>query len=63
MYQKQDKPEQARQALRFFEWAFANGDRMAESLDYVALPMPLKDLVRQQWNKVADATGKAISHR
>ena len=63
MYQKQDKPEQARQALRFFEWAFADGDRMAESLDYVALPMPLKDLVRQQWNKVADATGKAISYR
>jgi phosphate transport system substrate-binding protein len=63
MHRKQDKPEQAREALRFFDWSFANGDRMAESLDYVALPAPLKDLARQQWSAVTDAAGKPVSYR
>jgi phosphate transport system substrate-binding protein len=63
MHVKQDKPEQARGALRFFDWALANGDRMAEALDYIPLPPALEDLVRQQWSKVTDSTGKAIAYK
>src|SRR5512137_504317 len=32
MHARQDKPQQARAALRFFSWAYANGDRMSEEL-------------------------------
>ncbi|MEP6609843.1 MAG: phosphate ABC transporter substrate-binding protein PstS, partial [Burkholderiaceae bacterium] len=38
MHLKQDKPQQAAAALKFFDWAYANGDKMADELDYVPMP-------------------------
>ena len=39
MHKAQDKPEQAaRKSLKFFDWAFKNGDKMAAELDYVPMP-------------------------
>ena len=49
MHKKQDKPEQGATALKFFEWAYANGDAAATELEYVPLPGAVKDLVRKQW--------------
>ncbi|HZF78285.1 MAG TPA: phosphate ABC transporter substrate-binding protein PstS, partial [Rubrivivax sp.] len=49
MYKSQDKPASAAGALKFFDWAFVNGDKMADELDYVPLPSAVKDLVRKQW--------------
>ncbi len=49
MHKKQDKPEQGATALKFFEWAYANGDAAATELEYVPLPAAVKDLVRKQW--------------
>jgi phosphate transport system substrate-binding protein len=63
MHLKQDKPAQAEAALRFFDWAYANGDGMAEALDYIALPPTLEQMVRQQWSKVTDPAGNAIKYR
>ncbi len=60
MHQLQDKPEQATQALKFFDWAFNNGDKMAAELEYVPLPDPVKALVRKEWVNVKDAAGKAV---
>ena len=31
-------PAAAAEALKFFAWAYAKGDKMAEDLDYVPLP-------------------------
>ncbi len=62
MYKTQDKPANAAAALKFFDWAFNNGDKAADELDYVALPASVKDLVRKQWStQIKDASGKAIS--
>jgi len=61
MHQKQDKPQQARSALRFFDWAFANGDKMSEELDYVPLPESVETLIRQQWGKITDVAGKPVA--
>jgi len=62
MYKTQDKPANGAAAMKFFDWAFVNGDKAADELDYVALPASVKDLVRKQWaEKVKDASGKAIS--
>ena len=62
MHKQQEKPEQAANALKFFQWAFANGDKMAADLDYVPLPDSVKNLTRQQWSQaLKDASGKAIA--
>ena len=60
MHTKQDKPQQASAALRFFDWAFANGDKMSDDLDYVPLPESVEAIIRQQWGKITDASGKAV---
>ena len=38
MHKVQDKPANAANALKFFDWAYASGDKMAERLDYVPMP-------------------------
>jgi phosphate transport system substrate-binding protein len=64
MHKAQDKPAQAVQTLKFFEWAYtANGDKMATELDYVSLPDSLKALVRKQWADIKDAGGKPVAYK
>ena len=64
MYKTQDKPANASNALKFFEWAYTQGDQMADDLDYVPLPAGVKDLVRKQWAaSIKDASGKAIAFK
>jgi phosphate transport system substrate-binding protein len=59
-----DKPAQTAAALKFFDWAYANGDAMAAELEYVPLPDTLKALVRKQWaEQIKDASGKALADR
>ena len=38
MHKKATDAVAAKEALKFFDWAYANGDKMAEELDYVPLP-------------------------
>jgi phosphate transport system substrate-binding protein len=62
MYKTQDKPVNAANSLKFFDWAYGNGDKMADDLEYVPLPAPVKDLVRKSWAaNIKDASGKAIA--
>ncbi len=63
MHKSQDKPAQAASTLKFFEWAFVNGDKSASDLEYVPLPAAVKDLVRKQWAAIADTAGKAVSYK
>ena len=60
MHRSQDKPEQAASALKFFDWAFSNGDKLADDLDYVPLPDSVKALVRKQFADIKDAAGKPV---
>lgn len=61
MHLKQDKPQQAAASLRFFDWAFKNGDKMSEELDYVPLPDSVKAMIRKAWAKITDGAGKSVS--
>ena len=62
MHKVQDKPVNAANALKFFDWAYANGDKMAADLEYVTLPENLKALIHKQWaDNIKDASGKAIA--
>lgn len=62
MHKAQDKPANATNALKFFDWAYNQGDKMAEDLDYVPLPANVKGLVRKLWGEqLKDAGGKSIA--
>ena len=63
MHKAQDKPAQASAALKFFEWAYASGDKMASDLEYVPLPESLKALVRKQWADIKDGAGKPVAFK
>jgi phosphate transport system substrate-binding protein len=55
MHKQQDKPEIASQVLAFFNWAYSNGGKMAEELDYVPMPESVTKLVQASWS--ADIKG------
>jgi phosphate transport system substrate-binding protein len=62
MHKQQERPVQAANALKFFDWAFVHGDAMATELGYVPLPATVKDMVRRQWREgLKDASGKALT--
>jgi phosphate transport system substrate-binding protein len=45
------------EALKFFQWAFKNGDQMAADLDFVAFPDPVKQKITASWSQVQGWTG------
>ncbi|HSC97284.1 MAG TPA: phosphate ABC transporter substrate-binding protein PstS, partial [Casimicrobiaceae bacterium] len=60
MHAKQDKPRNAAEVLKFFDWSFKNGQKLAEELDYVPLPENVTRLIEDAWKtQIKDATGKA----
>jgi phosphate transport system substrate-binding protein len=44
-------------ALKFFDWAFRSGQRMAEDLDYVPLPDKVIKLVQKTWQESLKVNG------
>ena len=67
LFPKQPRdPIVANEALKFFAWAFAKGDKMAEELDYVPMPKTVVTEIQKVWaSEIKDANGKpiyAISH-
>ncbi len=63
MHKTQDKPAQAGAALKFFDWAYTNGDKAADDLDYVPMPASVKQAIRNAWGQVRDAAGKPIAFK
>jgi phosphate transport system substrate-binding protein len=58
--QPQD-PAAAGEALKFFAWAYANGGKAAEELDFVPMPAAVVTAVENVWAKeIKDAGGKPI---
>ncbi len=60
MHKVQDKPEQAAEVLKFFEWSYKNGGKTATELDYVPLPDSLVKQIAASWSQIKDASGKAV---
>lgn len=53
MYKEPTDKAAAAQALKFFDWAFINGKKMAQDLDYVPLPDTLTAAIRTRvWNQI-----------
>jgi phosphate transport system substrate-binding protein len=49
MYKQPVSVDDAASALKFFDWAFSQGGKMAEDLDYVPLPNNVVDSIRAMW--------------
>jgi len=47
-------------ALKFFSWAYKNGSKMAEDLDYVPMPNTVVSLIEKTWTGIKGADGKAV---
>jgi phosphate transport system substrate-binding protein len=61
MHMTQDKAENAKEVLKFFEWAYKNGDQMASELDYVPMPDAVVSVIQSNWKtQIKDASGKAV---
>lgn len=60
MHKVQAKPAQAAEVLKFFEWSYKNGSKLASDLDYVPLPESLVKQVTASWRNIKDASGKAV---
>jgi phosphate transport system substrate-binding protein len=61
MHRSQAKPENAKEVLKFFEWAFKNGGAMASELDYVPMPDPVVRLIQSAWKRdIKDASGQPL---
>jgi phosphate transport system substrate-binding protein len=59
---KQPKDAAAtKEALKFFEWAYKNGDEMASSLDYIPMPDSVVSLIQAKWkSEIKDGAGKPV---
>ena len=63
MHSAQDKPEAASGVLKFFDWAYSNGDAMSNDLTYVPMPDDVKAIVRESWANIKDASGNPIAYK
>jgi phosphate transport system substrate-binding protein len=53
MYKQPADKAASAEALKFFDWAFKNGKKMADDLDYVALPDTLTAEIRSKvWSQI-----------
>lgn len=53
MYREPKNAKASQETIRFFDWAFANGGKMAADLDYVPLPKSVMDRIRSEvWTQV-----------
>ena len=53
MYKEPKSKATSDEVLKFFDWAFKNGKKMSEELDYVHLPVTLQNQIRQRvWNQI-----------
>ncbi|MDF0605546.1 phosphate ABC transporter substrate-binding protein PstS [Neisseriaceae bacterium TC5R-5] len=60
MQKKQDKAEQGKETLKFFDWAYKTGDKTALGMDFIPMPDSVKSVIRASWKNITDSSGKSI---
>jgi phosphate transport system substrate-binding protein len=54
-------PAAGKEALSFFSWAYRDGGKLAEQLDYVPMPESVVGLVEDMWKKeIKDGSGQPL---
>ena len=60
IHKKPDDAVATAEAIKFFDWAYKNGNQMAADLDYVPLPSSVVGLIRKTWGEVKGPDGKPL---
>ncbi len=61
VYKKPDDPAATGEALKFFSWAYAKGDAMADALAYIPMPDAVVKDIEAMWSSdIVGADGKPI---
>jgi len=61
VYKQPADPVATGEALKFFAWAYKNGGKMAEALDYVPMPANVVKDIEKTWStEIKDASGKPV---
>jgi phosphate transport system substrate-binding protein len=61
IYKQPQDPAAAAEALKFFAWAYKNGGKMAEELDYVPMPDKVVADIQASWaSQIKDSGGKPL---
>ena len=61
MHKMQENSDTAKEVLKFFDWAYTNGGKLAADLDYVPLPENVQNLIRKAWkNQIHDTSGSPL---
>ncbi len=60
MYKSPQDASASAEALKFFDWAYKKGDKMATDLDYVPMPANVVELVQKTWAQTIQADGKPV---
>ena len=62
MHKKSKDTANAKEALKFFDWAFTKGGPAAEELDYIPMPSNVVVLIKKEWSTIMDANGKPLAN-
>jgi len=61
MHKNQANAVNAKEVLKFFDWAYKDGNKLALDLDYIPMPDAVVKLIQAEWkSKIKDASGKPI---
>lgn len=61
MYKNQENANNGAEVLKFFNWAYSNGAKMAADLDFVPLPDSVTKQIRESWKlNIKDSSGKSL---
>jgi len=61
LYKKPQDAATTAEALKFFAWSYAKGDKMAEDLDYVPMPNNVVGDIQKMWSmEIKDGSGKSL---
>ena len=59
MQKQQANAAKGAAVLKFFDWAYKSGDATADKLDYVPMPLAVKNMMRKQWAQIQSG-GKPV---
>lgn len=63
VYKKQNNMQKASDVLKFFDWAYKQGDHTAEKLNYVPMPDSVVDLVKEIWRTQIKVNGERVYNK
>jgi phosphate transport system substrate-binding protein len=61
VHKQVEDPASVGEALKFFSWAYANGSKMAQDLDYIPMPANVVTAIKKVWaSEIKDTSGKPV---